>query len=115
MMLVMLLNQRGVDHVGTRNKGMRSECPPSQLNREIAATPPKKFWSFIQRLSEKENKADRVTQRGRNAIPETVAHPFQRSKNLSQVNLCQRTEQKTAVQAPSLKDKKKEITCETNE
>ena len=63
----------------------------------------------------KRNKAERVTQCGRNAIPETVTHPLQRSKNLSQANLFQRTGQKTAVQAPNLKDKKKEITWETNE
>ena len=44
-----------------------------------------------------------------------VIRPFQRSKNLSQVNLFQRTGQKTAVQAPNLKDKKKEVTWETNE
>ena len=66
-------------------------------------------------MPEKENKAERVTHCGRNATPETVTHPFQRSKNLSQVNLFQRTGQKTPVQAPNLKDKKKEITWETNE
>ena len=58
-------------------------------------------------MPEKENKAERVTQCGRNASPETVTHPFQRSKNLSQVNLFQRTGQKTAAQAPNLKGKKK--------
>ena len=47
-----------------------------------------------------------VTQCGRNAIPETVTQ---------QVNLFQRTGQKTAAQGPNLKDKKKEITWETNE
>ena len=83
--------------------------PTEQRDRCHAAEIP--IRSFIQRLPEKENKAERVTQCGRNAVPETVTHPYQRS----QVNLFQRTGQKTAVQAPSLKDKKKEIIWKINE
>ena len=48
----------------------------------------------MERLPEKENKAERVTQCGRNALPETV------------------TRQKTAAQAPG---KKTEVAWETNE
>ena len=117
-MLVMLLNQRGVDHVRTRNKSMRSEgcdmklilvpdvCPPSQLNREMAATPPKSNPVIHPTLARKGKQSRVFTQCGRNAIPETVTQ---------QVNLFQPTGQKTAVHGPNLKDKKKEITWETNE
>ena len=49
-----------------------------QLKREIAATQPKSHLVIHPKVVR--NKAERVTQCGRNAIPETITHPLQRSK-----------------------------------